>query len=237
MTTAERLLERALAADLHAHRDLRAGEVDRGNGDVDLALGITSRIGMWSTSTSYIDLPRPCRDRCPGSSSGCPAGRGRSASTRWPDSAKATARFRVVVVFATPPFWLANEMIFARRSDASPMWAPGACRLPAPGGRERLLGADAPVVVGPRRARCRRATGRRRLRTACSTAGDRAADGSAHRRSGSATGGVGGSRPLQSRAPVGLGLGLRRGLARARPGGRWSRAGGRWWTCPAWNRG
>src|SRR5436309_9419432 len=33
--------------------------------------------------------------------------------TRWPSSAKATARLRVVVVFATPPFWLANAMTLA----------------------------------------------------------------------------------------------------------------------------
>src|SRR3954471_5686365 len=31
-------------------------------------------------------------------------------STRLPFSAKATARFKVVVVFATPPFWLAKEI-------------------------------------------------------------------------------------------------------------------------------
>ena len=35
----KRLLERALAADLRAHRDLGPGEVDRGDRDVDLALG------------------------------------------------------------------------------------------------------------------------------------------------------------------------------------------------------
>ena len=34
-------------------------------------------------------------------------------STRWPVSANATARFRVVVVLATPPFWLANAMTLA----------------------------------------------------------------------------------------------------------------------------
>src|SRR3981081_2854629 len=31
-------------------------------------------------------------------------------NTRWPSSAKATARLSVVVVFATPPFWLANAI-------------------------------------------------------------------------------------------------------------------------------
>ena len=34
----ERLLQRPLAADLRAHRDLGAGQVDRGDGDVDLTL-------------------------------------------------------------------------------------------------------------------------------------------------------------------------------------------------------
>src|SRR4051794_23732094 len=34
-------------------------------------------------------------------------------STRWPFSAKATARFSAVVVFATPPFWLAKAMTLA----------------------------------------------------------------------------------------------------------------------------
>src|SRR4051794_7980909 len=34
-------------------------------------------------------------------------------STLYPDSAKATARFNVVVVFATPPFWLAKAITSA----------------------------------------------------------------------------------------------------------------------------
>src|SRR4051812_18179647 len=34
-------------------------------------------------------------------------------STRWPASANAAARFSVVVVLATPPFWLANAMTLA----------------------------------------------------------------------------------------------------------------------------
>ena len=33
--------------------------------------------------------------------------------TRWPSSAKAAARFSVVVVLATPPFWLAKAMTLA----------------------------------------------------------------------------------------------------------------------------
>ena len=90
---------------------------------------IASRIGMWSTSTSYIE-----RSTLSGSMPWLivrlPCGSRSMASTSWPDSAKATARFRVVVVFATPPFWFANEMIFARRSDSSPMWAPGGRPIP-----------------------------------------------------------------------------------------------------------
>ena len=43
-------------------------------------------------------------------------------STRWPSSAKATARLSVVVVLATPPFWLANAMTLAVASrELSPM--------------------------------------------------------------------------------------------------------------------
>src|SRR4051794_23037522 len=93
---------------------------------------MTSRIGMWSTSTSYID-----RSTLSGSTPWLivrlPCGSKSMHRTSWPDSENATARFSVVVVFATPPFWFANEMIFARRSDWSPMCAPGG--RPAPGRR------------------------------------------------------------------------------------------------------
>ena len=108
---------------------------------------ITSRIGMWSTSTSYmlsLDLV------------GVDALAHRQVALRvevdgehaWPDSAKATARLRVVVVFATPPFWLAKEMTLApcaptRRRCAAPgiLRAAGLARR-----RERLVGAD-PLLV------------------------------------------------------------------------------------------
>src|SRR5579862_1146107 len=40
--------------------------------------------------------------------------------TRWPSSTKATARFSVVVVLATPPFWLANAItLLTTDSDGS----------------------------------------------------------------------------------------------------------------------
>ena len=42
-----------------------------------------------------------------------PCGSMSTHSTRWPFSAKAAARLSVVVVFATPPFWLANAMTLA----------------------------------------------------------------------------------------------------------------------------
>src|SRR6266545_482386 len=42
-----------------------------------------------------------------------PCGSMSTASTRWPDSLKATARLSAVVVLATPPFWLANAITLA----------------------------------------------------------------------------------------------------------------------------
>src|SRR5919109_5127437 len=52
-------------------------------------------------------------------------------STRWPSSTKAAARLSVVVVFATPPFWLAKAMTLA---------LPVTARLLGSGGR----------TIGPR---------------------------------------------------------------------------------------
>src|SRR3954471_18486153 len=50
-----------------------------------------------------------------------PCGSMSTQRTRWPSSTKATARLRVVVVLATPPFWLAKAMTlalpFKTRSD------------------------------------------------------------------------------------------------------------------------
>src|SRR4051794_6932136 len=42
-----------------------------------------------------------------------PCGSMSQQRTRWPSSAKAQARFNVVVVLATPPFWFANAMTLA----------------------------------------------------------------------------------------------------------------------------
>ena len=83
-------------------------------------LRITSRIGMSSTSTSYIDFST-VSGSMPWLMVRLPCGSMSIASTRWPASAKATARFRVVVVFATPPFWLANAITF----NASRNWLGG----------------------------------------------------------------------------------------------------------------
>src|SRR5438309_9330249 len=74
-------------------------------------LRITSRIEMWCTSTSYIDFSK-VSGSIPWDIVRLPCGSMSAHSTRWPSSAKATARFRVVVVFATPPFWLANAITF-----------------------------------------------------------------------------------------------------------------------------
>src|SRR3954452_25556986 len=75
-------------------------------------LRITSRMETLLTSTSYIDRS---------SESGAmpwlivrfDCGSRSTQSTRLPFSANATARLRVVVVLATPPFWLANEITCA----------------------------------------------------------------------------------------------------------------------------
>ena len=64
---------------------------------------------MWWTSTSYIDFSTESGSM-PWLIVRLPCGSMSTASTRWPASANATARFRVVVVFATPPFWLANAI-------------------------------------------------------------------------------------------------------------------------------
>src|SRR5947209_13719823 len=69
-------------------------------------------------------------------------------STRWPSSAKATARLSVVVVFATPPFWLANAITLqvgvtddsdASRNSYAPVFA-GQRRIPP---RHSVRGANA----------------------------------------------------------------------------------------------
>src|SRR4051794_9353271 len=75
-------------------------------------LRMTSRIDMRLTSTSYIDSSSESGSM-PWLIVRFDCGSRSTHSTRWPFSANATARFSVVVVFATPPFWLANEMTCA----------------------------------------------------------------------------------------------------------------------------
>ena len=75
-------------------------------------LRITSRIERLSTSTWYIDFST-VSGSIPWLIVRLPCGSMSTASTRCPASAKATARLRVVVVFATPPFWLAKAITFA----------------------------------------------------------------------------------------------------------------------------
>src|SRR5688572_10942151 len=73
---------------------------------------ITSRIEVWWTSTSYIDFST-VSGSMPWDMVRLPWGSMSTQSTRWPFSAKATATLSVVVVFATPPFWLAKAMTLA----------------------------------------------------------------------------------------------------------------------------
>ena len=42
-----------------------------------------------------------------------PWGSASTSSTRWPAAARDAARFTLVVVFPTPPFWLATAMTSA----------------------------------------------------------------------------------------------------------------------------
>ena len=111
---------------------------------------------MWCTSTSNIDFST-LSGSIPWLIVRLPCGSRSTQSTRWPDSAKATARLSVVVVFATPPFWLAKLITFAVATSSAPS-------APSPGvawtrrGRDRLAGGDPQLfVVG----RLRDAGGRR----------------------------------------------------------------------------
>ena len=73
---------------------------------------ITSRIERSCTSTSNIDTSS-VSGSMPCDMVRLPCGSMSMHSTRWPSSAKAAARFSVVVVLATPPFWLAKAMTLA----------------------------------------------------------------------------------------------------------------------------
>ena len=69
----QRLVQRALAADLHRHRDLGAGEVDRGHRDVDLAA--PDDLADREIVHQHVEhrAARASRGRSPATSSGCPA--------------------------------------------------------------------------------------------------------------------------------------------------------------------
>ena len=95
---------------------------------------------MWWTRTSNIDFST-LSGSIPWLIVRLPCGSRSTQRTRWPDSAKATARLRVVVVFATPPFWFAKLITLARRA-ASP--SPSASPLEACGTRR---GAIASLAV------------------------------------------------------------------------------------------
>src|ERR671924_793899 len=75
-------------------------------------LRIASRIESWCTSTSYIDASSESGSM-PWLMVRLPCGSRSTQSTRWPRSTNAAARLRVVVVFATPPFWLVKAMTLA----------------------------------------------------------------------------------------------------------------------------
>ena len=84
-------------------------------------LRITSRIGVSWTSTSYIDFSSESGSM-PCDIVRLPCGSMSTHSTRCPRSANATARFSVVVVLATPPFWLAKAMTLAWFCCALSTW-------------------------------------------------------------------------------------------------------------------
>ena len=89
----ERLLERALAADHRRQRELGAGEVDRGRPRCRPRDGLDHVLHRQLVH-EHVEhrAARAARGRCPGSSSGSTAGRGRSTSTRLPRSRSAAPR-------------------------------------------------------------------------------------------------------------------------------------------------
>ncbi len=86
---------------------------------------ITSLIGRPSTSTSYIERPSACWST--NDIVVLPCGSRSTRSVWTPFSASAAARLIAVVVFPTPPFWLAIVMIMAPHLSrtASRMVIPG----------------------------------------------------------------------------------------------------------------
>src|SRR3954454_23545279 len=79
---------------------------------------MTARIGRSWTSTSNIDSSS-VSGSMPWDIVRLPCGSMSMHRTRWPSSAKAAARFSVVVVFATPPFWLAKAITLAGVTSCS----------------------------------------------------------------------------------------------------------------------
>ena len=94
-------------------------------------LRITSRIEMSCTSTSYIDTSSESGS-IPWLMVRLPCGSRSTQSARWPLSTNAAARLSVVVVLATPPFWLVKAMTLALgvtgASGSAGVWVGSAIR-------------------------------------------------------------------------------------------------------------
>ena len=99
---------------------LGSGEVDRRDGEVDLQLVDHLLIGTRWTRTSNIERSIVVRIQALAHRQ-VSLGSRSTASTRLPCSASATARFSVVVVFATPPFWFANAITRASVAPRVPV--------------------------------------------------------------------------------------------------------------------
>src|SRR6476619_3368387 len=82
---------------------------------------MTSRIETRLTRTSYIETSSESGSM-PWLIVRFDCGSRSTHSTRLPFSAKATARFKVVVVLATPPFWFANEITWAFGPPLDAAW-------------------------------------------------------------------------------------------------------------------
>src|SRR3954469_14169432 len=117
-------------------------------------------MGVLCTRTSYIDSSSESGS-IPWDIVRLPWGSMSTHRTRWPSSAKAAARFSVVVVLATPPFWLAKAITLAwpvtsrssRGRRGNPSGSPvrpgrGDSCLPAAGpSRRRILSPPARHAV------------------------------------------------------------------------------------------
>src|SRR5680860_753755 len=92
-------------------------------------LRMTSRIEVSCTSTSYMDSSSESGS-IPWLIVRLACGSRSMHSARWPLSTKAAARFSVVVVLATPPFWLVNAMTLAWSVTGASGSAYGGSALP-----------------------------------------------------------------------------------------------------------